>query len=90
MVVKWRWNVRVFAPSSDLPEFLRKGKRGDKAHGDSPELPGYLGILGRSGPRQRCLGEGGREWLSFIGCSGYDGVAHSSSGYEPGEEKLDG
>ncbi len=89
MVVKWHWNSRAFAASSELPEFLNKGTRRHMAREDFLELAGYPSILDSRGSRPHCLRESREEWLSFIGCSDYDTIEQGSSECDLEKEKID-
>lgn len=89
LIVKWRWSAKLPAASSELPEFLSKGRRRDPVQGEFPVLAPvrHHCIFASRGPNPRCVRERGEGWLSFIDCSNDGMPEQSSSKYDFEKEK---
>jgi hypothetical protein len=86
--LKGRWNAKLFSASSEIPDFLSKGRRRNLVHKELPVPAGHPGLLNRSGSRSRCSRGRDEIWLSIIGASDNGMDEPGSSDCDP--EKKEG
>jgi hypothetical protein len=83
--VKSWWKGRRSTVSSDIPEFLKKGKRPKLAQGEFLVPAGYADALDTLGSSPRCRRGKVEEWLSLIGYSESGVAALGSPEWAMGE-----
>lgn len=88
-MVKWRWGARVSAASSELPEFLSKGRRREPVQREvpAPAPARHHCIFISRGRNPDCVSERDEGWLSLIGCSDDGLLEQSSCKYDFEKEK---